>query len=166
MNPYEEMLDSVTQEVPVIEAPLLHLGVEGYYRNGIIYIDSSIGYPRKREILAEEYGHYKTTCGNILHQTSADDRKQEMVARNLSAALLVQPKDILRCFESGYKQIWECAEFLEISVETFTSAVKVYANQFEFLELNDNYTLWFKEDGTVGVFERFDFKNDMKIPHT
>ena len=67
MNNYELLLNQIYEEIPVIELPLLEQGLEGNYFDGVIFIDSSLPAFRKREILSEEYAHYKTSVGTIIN---------------------------------------------------------------------------------------------------
>ena len=68
---------------------------------------------QKKNILAEEYGHYQTSVGTILNQNCTENRKQELKARNVALEQLVTLDDLIRCSEAGLSNHYSCAEFLK-----------------------------------------------------
>lgn len=130
MNEFEALLDMVSSEVPVIEGPLLQKGYEGLYRQGRIYLEKSLPTTRKKERLMEEYGHHKTSVGNIINYNSPESRKQEVRARQHALETLVPLDRLLECSFAGLSTKYECAEFLEVEVEVLNEALYYYSAKF------------------------------------
>ena len=119
VNDYEKLVSSIQKDVTVLEIDLYNqTGCYGLYRNGKIYIEKTLSTRQKKNILAEEYGHYQTSVGTILNQNCTENRKQELKARNVALEQLVTLDDLIRCSEAGLSNHYSCAEFLEIDVET------------------------------------------------
>lgn len=130
MNEFEALLDMVSNEVPVIEGPLLEKGYEGLYRHGRIYIEKSLTTTRKKERLLEEYGHHKTSVGNIINYDSPESRKQEVRARQHALETLVPLDSLLECSFAGLQHNYECAEFLDVEVEVLNEAICYYSAKY------------------------------------
>ena len=130
MNKYELLLDKISNEIPVIELPLISFGFEGNYFNGAIYIDSSMTQIKKREVLCEEYGHFKTSVGNIIDYDDSSNRKQELEARAYSIELIVTLDDLIACHDYGLTTIYECAEHLDVSIESLKDSFKYYLSKY------------------------------------
>ena len=94
------------------------------------FILKNIEYPSKKNILAEEYGHYQTSVGTILNQNCTENRKQELKARNVALEQLVTLDDLIRCSEAGLSNHYSCAEFLEIDVETLKNVITYYRQKY------------------------------------
>lgn len=153
MNNYELLLSKISGELPVIELPLNEHGVEGNYYNGMIFIDSSLPSNRKREILSEEYGHFKTSSGIIINYNHAESRKQELVARKYSIEMIVTLDDLIECYENKLTTAYECAEYLDISIDLFQDALSHYLSKY-----GTNHTYKDKvfvfSDESVKIFEK------------
>lgn len=130
MNEFEALLDMVSNEVPVIEGPLLEKGYEGLYRHGRIYLDKNLPTTRKKERLMEEYGHHKTSVGNIINYDSIENRKQEVRARQHALEVLVPLDRLIECSIAGLKYNYECAEFLDVEVDVLNDALRYYSAKY------------------------------------
>ena len=126
LNSYELLLDKITGEVPVVELPLATFGTEGNYFNGMIFIDSTLPQLRKREILSEEYAHFKTSVGNIINYEEIDNRKQELKARRYSIEMIVTLDDLIECRDYGCTSIYECAEYLAVTHDLLRDTLNHY----------------------------------------
>lgn len=149
MNDYERMLSQVQMEVPVIETSLAQFESEGFYRNGKIFIERSLSVKRKKEILAEEYAHYKTTVGNIIDLNDAGCRKQEVKARNVSFEMLISLDDLILCSKQGFTTAYACAEYLDVSEETLNEALKYYLTRFGTTHFYKNNLINFFDHGLM-----------------
>ena len=116
---YEDLLIKYQSVVSIYEIPLEY-GLEGAYRDGIIFIDKSLNDIAKKCILAEELGHHFTSSGDILDIRTIRNLKQERKAH-----------------------IWAVKEL--ITYEKFLSAIKLYSCDYdraEYLQV----TMWFLQD--------------------
>ena len=78
---YEELLLEAEQHGITVKEKPLPLS-DGLIRGRRIAIRQDIPtLAKKADVLAEELGHYHTTVGNILDQTTIDSRRQERKAR-------------------------------------------------------------------------------------
>lgn len=130
MNDYERLLCQVQKEVPVLEVALDQYDSEGFYRNGKIFIEKSLSVKRKREILAEEYAHYKTSVGTIVNIKDIQNSKQEYIARNYSYDLLISLDDLISCSKEGFSSSFECAEYLGVSQDTLDQVLQYYQQKY------------------------------------
>lgn len=130
MNDYEMLLCQVQKEVPVLEVPLDQYASEGFYRNGKIFIEKTLSIKRKREILAEEYAHYKTSVGTIINIKETLNSKQEYIARNYSFDLLISIDDLISCSKEGFTSSYECAEYLGVSQDTLNQVLQYYQQKY------------------------------------
>jgi hypothetical protein len=60
-------------------------------------------------VLAEELGHYYTSCGDILDQKITTNRKQEEKAKRWAVQRLVSLNDFICAFRSGARNKFEVA---------------------------------------------------------
>lgn len=146
MNDYELLVAEVQKSVPIIEKDLFDkTGCYGLYRNGRIYIERTLSMKRKKEVLAEEYGHYKTSFGKIITQTSLDSVKQEKTARNYSYELLVTLDDLIKCSEAGLSNHYECAEFLNVSCDTLKKVFLCYQQKYGYTHFYNGRIFEFRD---------------------
>lgn len=124
---------------------------KGLYIDNIVYLNPN---QSKKELyctVAEEIGHHLTTCGDIIDQDSIEKWQQEQRARDIGYMLAVPPKDIIDCYHERLEKVWECAEFLGVTEDTFTKAIKTYSKKYSQGLRYKNYSIRFRENGTVGV---------------
>lgn len=131
MDEYELLVSEIQRELPIIESDLLsRTGRHGFYRNGRIYIERTLPMTEKREVLSEEYGHYKTSVGTILDQRIEINRKQELQARNIAYKKLISLDKLIDCSEAGLNTPFECAEFLCVSIATLQNTIRFYRQKY------------------------------------
>lgn len=87
---YDELVKIFSKEVTIIETDLNRCEVDGLYtlhkETGyeFIFIEETLTNLEKREVLLEEWGHHKTSVGNILDLNDIVNKKQELRARDYS----------------------------------------------------------------------------------
>ena len=124
-------MEEIQQELPVIEGDLFQrTGRHVLYRSGRIYIEKRLPLREKKEVLVEEYGHFKTSAGNIIDQRIAQNQKQELKARNTSYEKLVTLDDLIACSEAGFNNYFECSEYLDVSSDTLKSVFSFYQQKY------------------------------------
>lgn len=94
-------------------------------------------------VLAEELGHYYTSSGNILDQSDIMNRKQEYRARLYGYNLQIGLTGLVSAYESGCKNRFEIAEFLEVTEEYLNEALKCYKSKYGTFARLDNYVIYF-----------------------
>lgn len=127
---------------------------KGLYVDNFVYLNPQQTREELVGTIAEEIGHYLTTVGDITDQHSLDNRKQEQKARDVGNMLAVEPLDLVECYESGCSTVWECAYHLQLSPETLQAALAAYRKKYSRLEVNEVYSLYFNDSGTVDIYKR------------
>lgn len=140
---YEELLLEADQhDVRVIEMQLS--GYSGLIEDNFIAIRKDMTDTEKACILAEELGHYHTTVGNILDQTSVENVKQERQARIWAYEKQVGLQGLVNCFEERCRNTYEMAEFLEVTEEFLKDALTYYRQKYGVCTQHHYYTIFFE----------------------
>ncbi len=116
---------------------------KGRIKGNRIAIKRDMSTTEKGCVLAEELGHYYTTCGNILDQNFASNRKQEQLARLWSYDKLIGLRGIINSHNAGCSNKYEIAEFLNVTVEFLEAAIKKYTDKYGVYTMLDNYIIYF-----------------------
>ena len=119
--------------------------IRGLYCDGHIAINSNIDTTAERKyILAEEIGHYHTSSGNILDQSTVSNRKQEHLARMWAYDKLINLIGIIDCYKAGCRNRYEAAEYLNVPEECFQDTIDAYRRKYgQFVQVAD-YVIYFE----------------------
>lgn len=151
---YEQLLTMADQTgLLVKEQPLLvHDGLISGKR---IAIRKDIGTKTEKScVLAEEIGHYRTSTGDILDQSKAENRKQELRARMWAYNKLIGLKGIIRCYEHRCHSFSEMAEYLEVTEEFLSEALKYYRMKYGICVVYEKYVIYFEP--TLSVMKKIE----------
>lgn len=148
---YEELLkEADSLGLIVKEKPLK--GTDGRILNRRIAIRKDIPTQTEKScVLAEELGHHHTSSGDILNQNIATNRKQEFRARVYGYNLLIGLRGIIQAYESGCRNLYEMAEYLEVTEEYLKEALECYRKKHGVFATLDNYAIYFEP--TLGVMK-------------
>ncbi|MGN7409937.1 ImmA/IrrE family metallo-endopeptidase [Sporosarcina sp. SAFN-010] len=150
--PYEKLLHEAFQQgVEVYEEPLKGR-IKGLYSDNFIKINKLI--PTSIEkccVLAEELGHYHTSCGVILDQTKLMNRKQEKRARNWAYKRLVPLSSFIDAYKSGIKNRYELAFYLGVTEPFIEETLYRYKEEHGLFAIVDDYAVYFEP---LGVLEK------------
>lgn len=147
MDDFEVLLSNVADELPVIEGPVENVtGYTALYRNGRIYLEKNKSNRKKKVVLAEEFGHYKRTVGNILDYKADGAWKEEWKARRFGIEILITLDDLLDCALNGCNSIYECSEFLNVTFDFFEDALIHYFNKYGKYHYHRNYKFTFDNE--------------------
>lgn len=102
-------------------------------------------------VLAEELGHHHTTVGNILNQTDDWNRKQEQQARAWAYNKMIGLMGIVNAYKAGCRNAYEMSEYLGVTEEFLSNALKRYREKYGEYAVIDNYTVYFEP--CLGVLE-------------
>ena len=147
---YEElMIDSNIEDIYE-----LNMKTKGLYADGVIGISKHIETNAEKAcILAEEIGHYHTSYGNILDQTSISNRKQELRARAWAYEKMIPLSFIVKGYQAQCKNRDELAEFLGVTEEFLIETIDYYKRKLGlFYRIDEKYIITFEP---LGVFEQF-----------
>lgn len=141
---YEE-LQIHHNNVPVVEMDLSQVdGLKGLYYNGRIAIKQNMSETEKACVLAEELGHHFTSTGNILDQSTVENRKQELRARLWAYNCQIGLQGIIRTFEHGCRNIHEMADYLDVTEDFLQEAIATYRSKYGVCTEFDNYIVFFE----------------------
>lgn len=141
---YEE-LQTENPSVNIKEMCLADVqGLKGFYYDGNIAIERDMTSTEKTCVLAEELGHHHTTVGDILDQSSAANRKQELRARLWAYNRLIGLHGIISAYKAGCCNAHEVAEYLDVTEEFLQEALKCYRSKYGLYTQFDNYTIFFE----------------------
>ena len=148
---YEELLkEADSMGLIVKEKPLQ--GTDGRILNRRIAIRKDIPTQTEKScVLAEELGHHYTSSGDILNQNIVTNRKQEFRARVYGYNLLIGLRGIIQAYEAGCRNLYEMAEYLEVTEEYLKEALECYRKKHGVFAALDNYAIYFEP--TLGVMK-------------
>lgn len=148
---YEELLkEADSLGLIVKEKPLQ--GTDGRILNRRIAIRKDIPTQTEKScVLAEELGHHYTSSGDILNQNIVANRKQEFRARIYGYNLLIGLRGIIQAYEAGCRNLYEMAEYLEVTEEYLKEALECYRKKHGIFATLDNYAIYFEP--TLGVMK-------------
>ena len=140
---YEELLQHAdSEQIIVKEKPLKNF--DGLAFGNKIAIRKDINTSKEKScVLAEELGHYYTTSGNILDQSDTMNRKQELKARFTGYNIKIGLMGIVSAYESGCSNLYEMAEYLDVTEEYLQDALECYKSKYGEYVSVDNYAIYF-----------------------
>lgn len=142
---YEKLLREAEQQgVDIYEVPMPK-NIRGLYGDNVIWVNKKIeSQTEKACVLAEEIGHYHTSTGHILDQSCILNRKQELRARYWACEKLVSFTSLIEAFESGVRNQFELAEYLNVTERFLGQALQYYKNKYGLYKKVDQYTIQFE----------------------
>lgn len=144
MNAYEQLLSSSGENIIVVEKNFKSQA-KGLCKGNKIGISKAISTSTEKAcILAEELGHYYTTVGNILDQSSVSNRKQELRARMWAYNRQIGLLGIIKSYEYGCRNLYDMAEYLEVTEEFLKDALERYRQKYGMYTVVDNYIIYFE----------------------
>lgn len=151
---YESLIDEIDQEGICVFEMKMKGNSKGYYSDDVIAINSSLETEaEKRCTLVEELGHLKFSSGNILNAKKISNIKQEKIARNWGYKKLVGITDIINAFNSGVRNRYELAEYLNVTEYFLNEAINHYKEKYGLYYEIDNYIVYFEPK--FGVLKMF-----------
>lgn len=129
-------------ELIIREKPLR--GSLGRIKGNRIAIRKDITATEKACILAEELGHYHTTIGNILDQTSVENIRQERRARIWAYEKQIPLQGLIKCFEERCRNKYEIASSLGVTEEFLIEALAYYRQKYGVSTTCEGYVIFFE----------------------
>ena len=150
---YEELLNECNNKGLIVkEKPLKYhdgriKGIRVAIRDNI---PTSV---QKACVLSEELGHFETSVGDILDMNSVSNRKQELKARAWAYDKLINLQVFINAFEHNCTNLYETAEFLEVTEEFLIEAIQLYQTKYGQYASVDNYTIFFNYPN-IGIIKK------------
>ena len=147
---YEELLmEADTNNLAVKEKPLPIS--KGRIKGNRIAIRKDLTEAEKACVLAEELGHHYTATGDILDQSTVENRKQEMRGRIWAYNNQVGLRGIVDAYLHHCQNLSESAEYLGVTEEFLNDSISYYKNKYGVFATVDNYTIIFEP--SIAVME-------------
>ncbi|HEY5586377.1 MAG TPA: ImmA/IrrE family metallo-endopeptidase [Ruminiclostridium sp.] len=118
----------------------------------IIVLDHSLATDAEKAcVLAEELGHYYTSIGNLLSPNTDKTaiRKQEEVAKRWAVKKLVSLKNIVQAYKTGCRDMFEMAEYLNVTELFLLDSFKKYSQIYGKYKIRGNYSIYFDPPGVL-----------------
>ncbi len=148
---FEQLLKEAEEEGLEVISWSLQGKTKGLYYNGTIAISESITTTAEKTcVLAEELGHYYTSCGDIIDTSGVNNRRQEVRARRWAVKRLIPLKSIIQAFEAGCRNMYEAAEYIGVTEEFLRQAFETYRQIYGNFKEYGRYVIYFDPPG---VFE-------------
>lgn len=154
MTKYEQLLDEAHEKnITVIENyDLAGTQLKGLYCDSVVAIGNTTTSNTERAcVLAEELGHHYTAVGDILDQSTVENRKQEMRGRIIAYNKLVGLRGIVDAYLHHCENLSESAEFLGVTEEFLNDSITYYTSKYGVCTQIDNYAVFFQP--SIAVME-------------
>lgn len=154
MTKYETLLENASDAGVIVDETSHFCGtkIKGLYLDKHIAISKDISTDTEKAcILAEELGHHYTATGNILDQSTVENRKQELRGRIVAYNKLVGLRGIVDAYLHHCQSISESAEYLEVTEEFLIDSLNYYRNKYGVYTKLDNYVIVFEP--SIAVLE-------------
>jgi hypothetical protein len=154
LNTYEELQDEACKDgIEIIDNHSFKSDrISGLYCNNTIALSKNLkNSAEKACVLAEELGHHYTAAGNILDQSTATNRKQEMRGRIVAYNKLVGLRGIIDAYLHNCQNLFETADYLGVTEEFLNDSLTYYTNKYGVCTQVDNYVVFFQPN--IGVME-------------
>lgn len=136
------LMEADKQHLITKEKPLR--GNCGRIKGNRIAIKKDLNDTEKKCTLAEELGHYYTTVGDIMDESSVANRKQEIRARAWAYNKLIGLHGIISSYLAGCQNYYETAEYLGVTESLLREALDYYQKKYGICAPFDNYIIYFQ----------------------
>lgn len=139
------VLELVNEGVEVIEHKFSTRALKGLYFDNVIAINYKCTANEKEKacILAEEYGHYRTSYGNILDQKKVTNVKQEKRARNWAYEKLIPLEKLIDAYKAGVCNRYDLADFLDVTEDFLMETLAHYSERYGRYTDWEDYRIYF-----------------------
>lgn len=147
MTKYEQLLDEANKKnITVIENyDFTGTQLKGLYCDSVIAIGNTTTSDTERAcILAEELGHHYTAVGNILDQSSVENRKQELYGKIWAYNNQIGLTGLINAYKNHCQSAHEVSEYLGITDEFLNDALTYYRSKYGRCTQIDNYVIFFE----------------------
>ena len=140
---YEELLiEADNNNLITKEKPLR--ANNGRIKGNRIAIKKDLTETEKKCVLAEELGHHYTAVGDILDQSSVENRKIELRGRIIAYNKLIGLRGIIDAYNHHCENMAETAEYLSVTEEFLNDSIAYYKSKYGIYASVDNYIIMFE----------------------
>ena len=100
-------------------------------------------------VLAEELGHHYTAVGDIIDQSTVENRKQEMYGRAWAYNKQIGLTGLINAYRNHCQNAHEVAEYLNVTDEFLTDSLNYYKSKYGCCTQVDNFVIFFEPNIAV-----------------
>lgn len=147
---YDELLKEAQDNNLIVKEKPLPIS-KGRIKGNRIAIKHNMTEIEKACVLAEELGHHYTAVGNILDQSTVENRKQEMRGRLVAYNKMVGLRGLVEAYNHHCRNLEDTAEYLEVTPEFLQETIDCYRCKYGICTTVDNYAIIFEP--TIAVLK-------------
>lgn len=140
---YDELLKEAQDNNLIVKEKPLPIS-KGRIKGNRIAIKHNMTEIEKACVLAEELGHHYTAVGNILDQSTVENRKQEMRGRLVAYNKMVGLRGLVDAYNHHCCNLEDTAEYLEVTPEFLQETIDCYRSKYGICTTIDNYAIIFE----------------------
>lgn len=140
---YDELLKEAQDNNLIVKEKPLPIS-KGRIKGNRIAIKHNMTEIEKACVLAEEIGHHYTAVGNILDQSTVENRKQEMRGRLVAYNKMVGLRGLVDAYNHHCRNLEDTAEYLEVTPEFLQETIDCYRSKYGICTTVDNYAVIFE----------------------
>ena len=140
---YDELLKEAQDNNLIVKEKPLPIS-KGRIKGNRIAIKHNMTEIEKACVLAEELGHHYTAVGNILDQSTVENRKQEMRGRLVAYNKMVGLRGLVEAYNHHCCNLEDTAEYLEVTPEFLQETIDCYRSKYGICTTVDNYAVIFE----------------------
>lgn len=140
---YDELLKEAQDNNLIVKEKPLPIS-KGRIKGNRIAIKHNMTEIEKACVLAEELGHHYTAVGNILDQSTVENRKQEMRGRLVAYNKMVGLRGLVEAYNHHCRNLEDTAEYLEVTPEFLQETIDCYRSKYGICTTVDNYAIIFE----------------------
>lgn len=140
---YDELLKEAQDNNLIVNEKPLPIS-KGRIKGNRIAIKHNMTEIEKACVLAEELGHHYTAVGNILDQSTVENRKQEMHGRLVAYNKMVGLRGLVEAYNHHCCNLEDTAEYLEVTPEFLQETIACYRSKYGICTTVDNYAVIFE----------------------
>lgn len=147
LDTFEKLQEEACKDgIEIIENyPFNSNRISGLYSDNTIALSKNLrNTAEKTCVLAEELGHHYTAVGNIIDQSTAENRKKEMYGRIWAYNKQVGLTGLIRAYKHHCQDSSEVAEFLGVTDEFLNDTISYYKSKYGCNTQVDNYIIFFE----------------------
>lgn len=137
---YDELLKEAQDNNLIVKEKPLPIS-KGRIKGNRIAIKHNMTEIEKACVLAEEIGHHYTAVGNILDQSTVENRKQEMHGRLVAYNKMVGLRGLVDAYNHHCRNLEDTADYLEVTPEFLHETIDCYRSKYGVYATIDNYTI-------------------------
>lgn len=145
---YEELLVEAENNNLIVKEKPLPIS-KGRIKGNRVAIRKGMAESEKACILAEELGHHYTAVGDIIDQSNAENRKQELRGRIWAYNKQIGLTGLVNAYRSHCQNAHEVAEYLGVTDEFLADSLDYYRSKYGCCVQIDNFVIFFEPNIAV-----------------